>query len=262
MPSARWRPLIASASFMAGCSGSAKLTPPDSVWTPLNTIVQITSSSSPEAGTPDAMCPPTLTTCGGDPTGTWRVAASCLAPSPPTSAAGSCAGVSFVATDLRSWTGGVPSLTPQFSENALDQGSVTFNADHSYESAIGGATEGSYHFESSCLGVYHAQDCSTLASTLQGVLPPNYLGVSCTADASGDGGCDCSYRFVTVIADEGTWNVSGAMLTLNSSVQGATQTADLCASGASLQMGASAVASLFGAKLQSIWLTKDADASP
>jgi hypothetical protein len=306
MPSARWTFLIASGSFMAGCSGSAELTLPDSGSAPLNTIVQITSSSSPEAGvsddgasspeadvvdagssspdagTPDdsssspdasagdagsssteavaadAMCPSPFTACGGDPTGTWQVAASCLAPSPAPSAVGMCAGVSFVGTDLQSWTGGVPSLNPRLAEGALDQGSVTFNADHSYESAIGGSTEGTYHFESSCLGVYHAHDCSALASTLQGMLPPNYLGLTCTADD----GCDCSFRFVTVWGDEGTWTVSGTTLTLNSSVQAASQEADLCAGGASLQISAPAGASLFGAKLQSIWLTQDAVVSP
>jgi hypothetical protein len=305
MPSARWTLVIASGSFMAGCSGSAELTLPDSGSAPLNTIVQITSSSSPEAGASDdgdsspeadvvdagssstetgtsddsssspdagtsnagsssteagpadAMCPSPFTACGGDPTGTWRVAASCLASSPAPSAVGMCAGVSFVGTDLQSWTGGVPSLNPRFAEGALDQGSVTFNADHSYESAIGGSTEGSYHFESSCLGVYHAHDCSALASTLQGMLPPNYLGLTCTTDD----GCDCSYRFVTVWADEGTWSVSGATLTLISSVQ-APQEADLCAGGASLQISAPAGASLLGAKLQSIWLTRDAVVSP
>jgi hypothetical protein len=259
MPSARWTLIIVSVSFVAGCSGSAEVTPLDSEATPLNTIVPITSSSSPEAGPSDAICPPPLTACGGDPTGTWRVATSCLAPSPPPSAVGSCAGVSFVGTDLQSWAGGVPSLSPQFAESALDQGSVTFNADHSYESAVGGSTAGSYHFESSCLGVYHAQDCSSLGSTLQGMLPPNYLGLSCAAD---EDGCDCSYRYVTVLADSGTWNVSGTTLTLNSSVQGATQKAALCVGSVLLQIGALSGASLFSARLQSIWLAKDVDASP
>jgi len=135
---------------------------------------------------------------------------------------------------------------------------VTFNADHSYQASIEGSTDGSYHFEWSCLGVYDAQDCSAFASTLQLMLPPNYMGLSCTAD---DDGCDCSYRYLAVFGDDGTWNISDATLTLNSSLQGPPQTADFCAGASSLQIGALDGA-LFNSELQSIWLTKDIDASP
>jgi hypothetical protein len=238
MPFARWALLLLAGSFAAGCSGSARLTPPNSESTPLNTV--LLAAIDADAAAPDASCPLPVAACGGDPTGNWQVATSCLAPSAPAAPVEPCAGVSYVSADLQSWTG-TPMLNPQLAGSDIHQGSVTFNADHSYDAYLEGSSENSYHFASSCLGVFHAQDCGALASTLQGVLPPSFVGLSCTAD---DQGCECSYRFVVATGDLGTWQVSGTTLTLNGSEQGV-QTADLCTDGASLQIGAAAGGWLF-----------------
>lgn len=257
---ARWTLLVTSAFFMAGCSASAKVTSPDSESIPLSNIRPVSTFS--EAGGSDSACAVPFTACGGDLTGSWQVAASCLAPSPSSSVVGSCAGVSFVASDLQSWTGGGPSLVPQFPESAFNRGFVTFNADHSYQSLVEGSIEGTYHFESPCLSVYHAKDCSALGSTLQGMLISvrNYQNVRCAATGNG---CDCSYTFVTDLADEGTWQVSGVTLTTASSYAQGTQTAKFCVTDdAALEIGGATGASLFDAHLQSIRLTTTPDASP
>jgi hypothetical protein len=269
MAFARSMRLAVGASLLLGCSAKIAAPVPDEP-EPLNTVQLVASEPDADPGDAAALCPPAFTACGGDPTGSWQVLATCGTADPPQMDPGPCAGISAFAPDADEWTGGFFARPPQPSTAAL-QGLVTFNADHSYQSVIGGSTEGTYHFDPSCLDVLQAQDCNALTATLVTVSTPNYQDLSCTPASQG---CDCSYRYLHDWADQGTWGVQNGKVTFVSSTTitstslTTTTTADLCVAGATLQIGApdSGGAAgqgtwLFGGEFQTLRLTWQPDAS-
>ncbi len=268
MAFARSMRLAAGASLLVGCSAKIAAPVPDEPG-PLNTVQLVVNEPDADPGDAAALCPSAFTACGGDPTGTWQVVASCSTPAPPPMDPGPCAGISSFAPDANEWTGGYLPRPSQPSSASLP-GSVAFNADHSYQSVIRSSTEGTYHFDPSCLEVLQAQDCDALTATLVTVSSPNYQDLSCTPAGQG---CDCSYRYLYDWADQGTWDVQNGKLTLVSSLATTTSptpttTADLCVAGDSLQIGAPYSGGeagqgtrLLGGGFQTLRLTRQPDAS-
>jgi hypothetical protein len=152
----------------------------------------------------------TPSACGGDIVGTWRVTQSCLTATKDLSSvcAGASADIAYMLT-----------------------GTVTYNADGTYGSALTGASTIHEHYESGC-----APFGLTCAQLGQSVLPAidagTVISASCSMDAAG--GCSCdSVTPLTTTNTVGTYSTSGG--TLTSTHDGMTSTSSYCVQGGILQ---------------------------
>ncbi len=179
--------------------------------------VQSTSAVLPQA-LPSQACPSTVG-CGGDPTGTWSATSVCLT-SPQTTPAGQpCEDLIYLAPDA----GGQGQSQIGLVQLPVGPGAVTMHADVSlrsdgtYTIVIPTTLVNQVHFAPYCLTAWGAHpSCDDLQAQFQqflGVMP-NWQNLACGMPA--DGGCDCSYAYVSDGADQGTWSVDGTTLTLTS----------------------------------------------
>lgn len=154
----------------------------------------------------------------------------------------------------------------------LTGANILFGSDNSYLTKLTFSTSGlsmaqnTTHFARHCLIANGAANptCAKLTTALTGfysttAVPsalPNFQNISC-ADAS-DGGCDCSYVYSVVVADQGMWATQGDTLLQDSSSftynggavpsQSPATTIDtsFCVQGKSLQLSGLRGGSLFG----------------
>lgn len=209
---------------------------------------------------------PALSTCGGDPSGNWKIANVCqyapVRPSQPTDIGEFLSGaaptlappqpnpVLPVQTTSGDWCsslvypsdGAITNAVLWHDAPLLVGGQVAFTAaDHSYTStysfttpvdpadALAPGVRNSTHFAPSCLVANGGKSmadpalpptCAELAAALTKFYAaqqvPAYSDIQCGAAA--DNGCDCSYIFQLVVADAGSWSVSGSSLFQTSSL--------------------------------------------
>lgn len=145
----------------------------------------------------------TVSPCGGDIVGTWKVTQSCLTATEDLSS--TCAGASA-------------NLTYAFS------GTLTYNADLTYSSAITGTTTVHEYFPSGCKPFGFT--CVQLGQiAMDAGIPDN-----CSTDATGACNCDAVTPLTPANAPPGTYSISGS--TLTTTTQGGTMsTGPYCVQG-------------------------------
>jgi len=209
---------------------------------------------------------PGLGSCGGDPSGNWKIANVCqygpVRPSQPTDIGEFLSGaaptlappqpnpVLPVQTTSGDWCSSLVYPSDGTITNAalwhdppiLVDGAVGFMAaDHSYTATYTFSTPvgpgdplapgalNSTHFAPACLVANGGKSmtdpalpptCAELATALTKYYAaqpvPAFNDIQCAVTT--DGGCDCSYIFRLVVADTGSWSVSGSTLLETSSL--------------------------------------------
>lgn len=147
--------------------------------------------------------------CGGDIVGTWKVTQSCVTATLDLSSV--CAGASG-------------ELSYMFI------GTVTYNADKTYSSALSATVTGHEHYPSGCAP--HGLTCAQLEqSGSQAVDAGKIISYSCSTDAAG--ACNCeSVTPETSTNTPGTYSTSGGTLTTTDN--GMTSTGSYCVQGGAL----------------------------
>jgi hypothetical protein len=148
----------------------------------------------------------TVSACGGDLVGTWKVTQSCLTSIPDLS--GVCAGASG-------------ELAYMFS------GTVTYNVDGTYSSMFDATVAGHERYPSGCAP--HGLTCAELEqSGRQAVDAGKVISYTCSTDAAGACNCD-SVTPESSANTSGTYSISGG--TLTTTADGMTSTSSYCVQG-------------------------------
>jgi hypothetical protein len=118
---------------------------------------------------------------------------------------------------------------------------VIMTPDHAYNYAQTAASPNEAHFAPTCLTSEGANpSCTDLAAGVEGYYSstPNFAPQSFVCTPASDGGCDCSYSFEIISADQGVWQTVGNTLTFFSNQSGSQPitTTTFCASGGTLTM--------------------------
>jgi hypothetical protein len=157
----------------------------------------------------------------------------------------------------------------------LKSANITFGGDNSYVTRLTFSTDvlsqaqNTTHFAPHCLLANGAPSptCAKLTTALTAFYvqtaaqsaAPNFTNINCV-DAASDGGCDCSYVYTVVVADQGMWAVQGDTLlqdsgnaaytyngaAVSSLTPATTMESSLCAGGGLLQLTGYRGGSLFG----------------
>jgi hypothetical protein len=174
--------------------------------------------------------------CGGNPQGAWNLNDACLnlevkpyqpttllqeeqqpqdstvvQPQPVTSTSGSwCSDLVYQPSDA---TAPIKSVILWHGPLDVRGGTVFHNADMTYTATIIFGAPQETFFSASCLGKYQtaatqndAAMCSSVATGLMGFLTsqPSFQQIVCTPK---DGGCNCTYDYQLIEADNGVWEV-------------------------------------------------------
>ena len=154
-----------------------------------------------------ASCPPTVSPCGGNIVGTWKVTQYCVTTTQVLSSAGSgCTGAT---------------ATYQF----FYSGSLTFNTDGTFDSAVTGGATVTEQFPSGCNPFGFT--CQQLGQSAMDAGTG-----TCSADATGGCTCDVATKALMPASPTGTYSVSGSTLTTVDN--GNATTNSYCVQGASL----------------------------
>jgi hypothetical protein len=153
-----------------------------------------------------ASCP-SVSPCGGNIVGTWKVTQSCV-----------------TATDDLSNTGsGCPGASAVL--DFMYGGTITYNADQTFDSTITVSEVAHEHFPSGCMPF--GLTCQQLGQSAMDA------GVgSCSTDAQGGCTCDATTTLATTTPN-GTYSVSGSRTT-STSAAGKTSTGSYCVQGSVL----------------------------
>jgi hypothetical protein len=199
----------------------------------LQTLSLVKESNEANAGSPqstNAVAPqtvaseacPSTAACGGDPTGSWTSTSICLeAPSPPTSPGQPCDDLVYLPPD----DGGQNQSQIEYLNLPLGPGivstpaNVSLQADGTYTTVALTEVVNQAQFASYCLTAWGANpSCNDLQTQFQQsfLARPNWQNFACSAPDAG--GCDCSYTYLSSVADMGTWSVDGTTLTLTSAL--------------------------------------------
>jgi hypothetical protein len=192
--------------------------------------------------------------CGGDPTGSWKVQNACqyvpalayttstlyppqtmpqtpkLAKPPPSNKASGdwCSELVYLPPDPKVPDfpkGKVTNVNLYYPPAPLNYGTIIFSSDHTYQTGIAVDSPYTTHFAPACITAHGATPtCTDLAEQIFNfyVPMPNYTDITCCAPGSTAGhclpdasnGCDCSYSYRTVNADMGSWRTSDDILYL------------------------------------------------
>jgi hypothetical protein len=128
----------------------------------------------------------TVSACGGDVVGTWKVTQSCVSATEDLSSA--CAGASA-------------------SIDFVVAGTATFNADRTYTATSTGSGTTHYHYPSACL---NGSTCVQFGEVLMAV--GMYSSSACATDGTGACNCD-AVTSSTASTQIGTYSISGGTLT-------------------------------------------------
>jgi hypothetical protein len=185
---------------------------------------------------------PNLDGCGGDPSGSWVLHLACqyvppltytvptVAPpqtmlaqtpgpaAPATKSAGDwCSSLVFEPpgpnTPSGSPAGQVTQVLLPHGAGKVTATTAILSANHNYNTAVDTKSTTLTHFAPTCITAYGAHpSCAELATELASFesAMPNYAKMVCN-DAA-DGGCDCTYDYVSTAADTGSWRVTGGNL--------------------------------------------------
>jgi hypothetical protein len=157
----------------------------------------------------------------------------------------------------------------------LKSANITYGADNSYLTKLTFSTDvlppaqNTTHFAPHCLLANGASNptCAKLTTALTAFYAqtaaqsadPNFTGINCS-DSASDGGCDCTYVYTVVVADQGMWAVQGDTLlqdsgnaaytyngaAVSSLTPASTMETSFCAGGGLLQLTGYRGGSLFG----------------
>jgi hypothetical protein len=145
--------------------------------------------------------------CGGDPTGSWALSEACISFEGENPFESICEGATFEV------------------DFAAD-GTVTMNANGTYESSTGGDVTTIISMPEDCLESFQLSSCEELEMVFE--------GGDCTTGADG---CRCETTEPgETETDTGTWETSGSTLSLTSDDDGETDTNDYCVSGNTFQI--------------------------
>lgn len=172
----------------------------------------------------------TVTPCGGDVTGTWKITSTCLAP---------------VAVDLGD-AGVCPGEMLELS--FLDyEGTVTFSAGSFNSTLTTGAVGETFTEPTSCLGQNTA---ATTCAELSAALLQNDAGATGGCSISGSN-CVCSgMMMVAAQTSAGTYTTSGTSITLTTAnSSNGPETDGYCVEGNTLYVDSSAASSMMGTTL-------------
>jgi hypothetical protein len=185
---------------------------------------------------------PDLDGCGGSPVGSWQLQSvdpvcqyvppltysvptvappqTMLAQSPgqtapaPKSAGDWCSSLVFEPpgpnTPSGSPAGQVTQVLLAHAAGDVTAATAVLSANHNYSTAVDTKSTTLTHFAPTCITAYGAHPtCAELATELSSFesAMPNYANMVCN-DAT-DGGCDCSYVYVSTAADTGSWRIAG-----------------------------------------------------
>ena len=136
-----------------------------------------------------ASCP-TVSPCGGNIVGTWKVTQTCITET----------------ADLSNECTGGAGTSASANVALMFSGTVTYNADGTYTSALTGTDMGQEHYSSGCapLGL-------TCAQIGQEVIDGG--SVSCSTDTAGTCNCDSVVPLTSTNNTPGTYSTSGDTLT-------------------------------------------------
>jgi hypothetical protein len=157
--------------------------------------------------------------CGGDVTGTWKIASSCLEMEPQMPGSMSC-----------------PGATGQMQDVKMN-GGVTYGADKTYQSNITLTGKVIVTLPASCLMQQGTTvSCAQLQQSLQSsAADQGYESVSCT----GSSGCTCTMQLAPQTdTTSGTYSTNGGTLTMTSS-GGSPDDSDYCVAGGKLTLSPS-----------------------
>jgi hypothetical protein len=180
--------------------------------------------------------------CGGDPSGSWKVTQTCQFSPPrpiqpltyteytakpqdplvppvqplPSTSGDWCSGLFYPGP------GAITNVELWHDTAQLTSGTLTFSKDKTYQANLTfQARDQVTHFATACLetGGFSAS-CSGLQTDLTSFYAmakgQNFKNIRCTEASTSDGGCDCTYTYEVDLSDQGTWSTSGGLLFQNS----------------------------------------------
>jgi hypothetical protein len=161
----------------------------------------------------------TVQPCGGDPTGTWKIAASCST---------SAGGLGFSDASCPTATASTSGLSVT--------GTYTFNADKTYAASITESGTVVATVPASCLSQgglkFTCADLSALLQASSGMAGATFSAASCT----GTSGCTCTLTNAsTTMSQAGTWEGAGTSIVLTLS-DGSTGGGPYCVQGDTIHL--------------------------
>jgi hypothetical protein len=188
------------------------------------TFLACSSSGSSSSSSAGGSCG-TVSPCGGDIVGTWKVVDACAGISSPSTTNGTCAGETV---QVGSYTA---------------NGTITFNADMTYAVSVTQSFSEIATLPASCLTMNGITvTCDELTAALSATTQSDAGAGMTTCSASGSS-CNCTIGLSGSTTEMGTYTLSGDTFSTTSSSAGTTSSTSYCVQGNTLHVISSVMGS-------------------